>query len=84
MTAPIADNELTTEEFKFEPGDNEKEAHIVPDKNDVTVSMVSGEPITAYCGKVWTPTRSPDAFPVCLMCIENFEKATGGAWKGRR
>lgn len=55
-----------------EPGDDEKFAHYVR-KNDQMDSAISGKPIRALCGKLWTPTRDPEKFPVCPECKEVYE-----------
>jgi hypothetical protein len=33
-------------------------------------SAVTGEPVTALCGKVWVPSRDPKRYPVCPECDE--------------
>lgn len=55
-----------------EPGDSEKFAHYV-NKNAQIESAVTGQPLKALCGKVWTPTRDPKKFPVCPECKEIYE-----------
>ena len=37
--------------------------------------MVTGEAITALCGKKWVPSRDPEKYPICPTCIER--KAAG-------
>ncbi len=65
-------------------GDHERLAHIVFPKEKVTEAVVTGSPVTALCGKVWTPSADPERFPVCSDCIAQFELLTGRAWGGRR
>ena len=36
-------------------------------------SALSGEPVTALCGKVWVPGRDPKKFPVCPTCQEIYD-----------
>ena len=36
-------------------------------------SALTGEPVRALCGKVWTPGRDPQKFPVCPTCKEIYE-----------
>ena len=36
-------------------------------------SALSGEPVIALCGKVWTPGRDPQRFPVCPECKEIYQ-----------
>ena len=55
-----------------EPGDHERFAHYVR-KEKIVESAVTGEPVTALCGKVWVPGRNPDKFPVCPTCKEIYE-----------
>ncbi len=55
-----------------EPGDHERFAHYVR-KEKILESAVSGEPVTALCGKVWIPGRNPDRFPVCPVCQEIYD-----------
>lgn len=50
-----------------EPGDHERFAHYVR-KEKIMESALSGEPVIALCGKVWTPGRDPEKFPVCPTC----------------
>jgi len=68
----------------MEEGDHERMAHIVFPKEKLTEAVVMGTPVIALCGKVWTPSRDPERFPVCAGCIESFESLTGRAWPGRR
>lgn len=60
------------EEDLAEPGDHERFAHYVK-KDKILESAFSGEPVRALCGKVWTPGRDPQKFPVCPMCKEIYE-----------
>ena len=55
-----------------EPGDHERFAHYVR-KEKILESALSGEPVTALCGKVWVPNRDPQRFPVCPTCKEIYE-----------
>lgn len=55
-----------------EPGDHERFAHYVR-KEKIVESAVTGEPVTALCGKIWIPGRNPDRFPVCPTCKEIYE-----------
>lgn len=59
-----------------EPGDHERFAHYVR-KEKILESAMSGEPVTALCGKVWVPGRNPDRFPVCPTCKEIHESMRG-------
>ncbi len=57
------------EEQLVEPGDHERFSHYVR-KEKIMESALSGEPVTALCGKVWVPGRDPEKFPVCPVCKE--------------
>lgn len=56
----------------YEPGDHERFSHYVR-KEKILESAMSGEPVTALCGKVWVPGRDPKKFPVCPTCKEIYE-----------
>lgn len=60
------------DEYVGEPGDDEKFSHYAP-KDAITDAMVFGTPVTALCGKQWTPTRDPSKFPVCPECKDIYE-----------
>ena len=55
-----------------EPGDHERFSHYVR-KEKIMESALSGEPVIALCGKVWTPGRDPQRFPVCPECKEIYQ-----------
>ncbi len=55
-----------------EPGDHERFSHYVR-KEKILESALSGEPVTALCGKIWIPGRDPKRFPVCPTCKEIYE-----------
>ena len=61
-----------TQEQPVEPGDHERFSHYVR-KEKILESAMSGEPVTALCGKIWVPGRNPDRFPVCPVCKEIHE-----------
>ena len=42
-------------------------------KEKILESAMSGEPVTALCGKIWVPGRNPDRFPVCPVCKEIYD-----------
>ncbi|MDN5617916.1 DUF3039 domain-containing protein [Rothia sp. HC945] len=60
-----------------EPGDHERFAHYVR-KEKIMESALSGDAVIALCGKVWTPGRDPERFPVCPECKEIYESMRGG------
>ena len=50
-------------------GDHDRFAHYAR-KEDVTRAYITGEAITALCGKKWVPTRDPTRYPICPTCME--------------
>ncbi|GGL28322.1 DUF3039 domain-containing protein [Phycicoccus endophyticus] len=70
QTAVLERTETTPE--VAEPGDHERFAHYVR-KEKILESALSGEPVTALCGKVWVPGRDPQRFPVCPTCKEIYD-----------
>jgi hypothetical protein len=58
---------------QLEEGDHERFSHYVP-KNKIMESALTGKPVRALCGKLWTPGRDPEKFPVCPTCKEVYEK----------
>lgn len=76
----MSDTEVQTAppRLDIQEGDHEKFAHYVIGGNEAIIhSMLTGEPCTALCGKVWVPSRDPELFPVCPVCEE--EKRTWGS-----
>ncbi|WP_349904385.1 DUF3039 domain-containing protein [Parafrigoribacterium humi] len=63
--------ELLTRE-QIEDGDHERFSHYVK-KEKILESALSGKPVIALCGKVWTPGRDPQKFPVCPTCKEIYD-----------
>lgn len=53
-------------------GDHDLFSHYVK-KDEILKSAMSGNPIIAICGKVWTPGRDPQKFPICAECKEIYE-----------
>jgi DUF3039 family protein len=70
-TTAVLERELVEERLQ-EPGDHERFSHYVR-KEKILESALSGEPVTALCGKVWIPGRDPKKFPVCPVCKEIYE-----------
>ncbi|MCH6469768.1 DUF3039 domain-containing protein [Sinomonas terrae] len=68
-TATIEREEVREE---LEPGDRERFSHYVR-KEKIMESALTGEPVIALCGKVWTPGRDPKKFPICPTCKEIYE-----------
>jgi hypothetical protein len=61
-----------------EPGDHERFAHYVR-KEKIVESAVTGNPVVALCGKVWTPSRDPKKFPVCPDCKKIYDRIPRGS-----
>lgn len=75
---------LEREQQEQDPADRERYAHYVR-KDKAMQSAVEGTPVVALCGKVWTPLRNPDKFPICPICKEIYERLGlgghgGGTW----
>jgi len=60
-------------EEQLDEGDHDRYSHYVK-KDKILNSALSGKPVIALCGKVWTPGRDPEKFPVCPTCKEIYEK----------
>jgi hypothetical protein len=60
------------EQQQLDEGDHERYSHYVQ-KDKILGSAMSGKPVIALCGKVWTPGRDPQKFPVCPTCKEIYE-----------
>lgn len=65
-------------DHRLDDGDHERLAHYVP-KAEITRSLVTGEPVTALCGKKWVPSRDPERFPVCPDCKRIHEAIRDGS-----
>lgn len=70
----VLEREETREQVQ--PGDHERYAHYVR-KDKILASAVSGQPVVALCGKVWTPGRDPSKFPICPTCKAIYEGLRG-------
>lgn len=71
----VLDRELEKllSEEQVEDGDHDRYSHYVK-KDKILTSALSGKPVIALCGKVWTPGRDPEKFPVCPTCKNIYEK----------
>jgi hypothetical protein len=77
VIAPVAPVETPTESTQpidTDGGDHDRFAHYAR-KDDVARAYITGEAITALCGKKWVPTRDPSRYPICPTCVER--KAAG-------
>lgn len=68
--------DTTTITENQEPGDHERLAHYA-NKVQVMESAMTGNPVIALCGKVWTPGRDPKKFPICPECQEVMDTVVG-------
>lgn len=73
-TATVTDERT---DLRTEEGDHERFSHYVP-KDTLTEAMVMGTPVVALCGKVWTPSRDPERFPVCPECKDIWDSMKPG------
>ncbi|MBC9927302.1 DUF3039 domain-containing protein [Leucobacter sp. cx-169] len=64
--------EETTERAFVEDGDQERFSHYVP-RELILESALTGKPVKALCGKLWTPSRDPEKFPICPDCVKVYE-----------
>jgi hypothetical protein len=71
----VLDRELEKllREEKLDEGDHDRYSHYVK-KDKILASALSGKPVLALCGKIWTPGRDPEKFPVCPSCKAIYEK----------
>lgn len=72
QTGVLEREDTSTSPQLSEPGDHERFAHYVR-KEKIMESALSGEPVTALCGKIWIPGRDPERFPVCPTCKEIYD-----------
>lgn len=63
----------TKPDTSHDGGDRERFSHYVQ-KDKITESAVTGNPVIALCGKVWVPNRDPKKFPVCPECKKIYEE----------
>jgi len=76
----MADQDFGTkleEKVHLDQGDHERFSHYVQ-KSKIVESAVLGSAVVALCGKVWTPSRDPQKFPVCPTCKEIYEGLNPG------
>jgi Protein of unknown function (DUF3039). len=70
----VLDRELEKllEDEQLDEGDHERFSHYVK-KDKIVDSAVTGAPVRALCGKIWTPGRDPEKFPVCPECKKIYD-----------
>lgn len=54
-------------------GDHDRFSHYV-DKVQLTRSAVTGEAVSALCGKKWIPTHDGEQYRVCPTCKEIYAR----------
>ena len=69
VTAPVETPVERPVPIDTDGGDHDRFAHYAR-KDDVTRAYITGEAITALCGKKWVPTRDPTRYPICPTCVE--------------
>lgn len=58
-------------EPKLDDGDHDLFSHYVIGGGEAVMkAAITGEPVTALCGKTWVPSRDPKRYPVCPTCEE--------------
>ena len=57
-------------------GDHDRFAHYVK-AEDVLRAAVDGVAVPALCGKKWVPTRDPEKYPICKICVEVLARIRG-------
>ena len=78
QTMTDTDVQTSTPAPILDEGDHDRFAHYVIGGNEAILnSMVTGDPVTALCGKVWVPSRDPEKYPVCPECQE---RKDAGGW----
>jgi hypothetical protein len=75
VSAALEERTEVVEDYRLDPGDAERFAHVVwapgqKAEGVVTEARVYGTPVTALCGKRWIPARDPQRFPVCPECAD--------------
>lgn len=69
----VPESETRPDLSQSDDGDNERFAHYVQ-KDKITESAVTGNPVIALCGKVWVPNRDPKRYPICPDCKKIYEE----------
>jgi hypothetical protein len=69
----VPESETRPETSEGDGGDRERFAHYVQ-KDKITESAVTGNPVIALCGKVWVPNRDPKKYPICPDCKRIYDE----------
>jgi hypothetical protein len=59
-------------ETRTDDGDHDRFSHYVK-KEKIVESAVTGNPVIALCGKVWTPGHDPEKYPICPDCKKIYD-----------
>lgn len=77
----MADTEILPEPTLDDTDSNDGFAHIGR-AEDVNRGYITGEPITALCGRRFVPSRDPEKFPLCPRCstiLSQIKRGRSGA-----
>ncbi len=80
LESPRFESDTLLEEradIRTDNGDHDRFAHYVR-KEKIVESAVTGSPVIALCGKVWTPGHDPNKYPVCPDCKNIYDGMPGG------
>ena len=61
--------ELEKNPVYFEDDSEDNFAHYA-EKASVTEGYITGKPVIALCGAIFTPSRDPEKLPICKDCLE--------------
>ncbi len=83
LASPGGDTLVEERTPSVDDGDHERFAHYV-EKDKIVESAVTGKPVTALCGKKWTPGRDPSSSPSAPNardpCLAAAGRRPTGAW----
>lgn len=72
MSSVLEDVKEDTTTINTDDGDHDVLSHYVR-KDDILRARIEGIPAKALCGKVWTPHRDEEKYPVCGTCEDIYE-----------
>lgn len=65
----MSDTELAPRPVPVDTDDDDSRLAHIGRAADVNRAYVTGDEITALCGKRFVPTRDPERYPVCQACL---------------
>lgn len=65
--------EKTDTKIDTTDGDHDVFSHYVK-KEDILEAAINGKQVRALCGKMWTPVKDPEKYPVCPDCKKVYER----------